>query len=281
MPQRRSAVAGSFYPADPETLRREIQLLLESAAGDSPGDIVGLLAPHAGYVYSGSVAAAAYRQLRNKTYDAVILIGPSHRIYLEYAAVFPEGSWQTPLGSVRIDEDLASAICSVGQECARADADAHMLKGHSGEHSLEVQLPFLQVVLGDVPVVPIMMGKQSPKGSSALASAIASAAGNRRILLVASSDLSHFHTDREARRLDNRIQEAVAIFDAAILWSTIHKEGAEACGAGPLATVMEASRLLGATRSVQLSYATSGDIPDGSRDSVVGYLAAAFVKGAA
>ncbi|MFH0884000.1 MAG: AmmeMemoRadiSam system protein B [bacterium] len=281
MPQRRSAVAGSFYPADPETLRREIHSMLESATSDYPGDIVGLLAPHAGYVYSGPVAAEAYRHLQNKSYDAVVLIGPSHRIYLKYAAVFPEGSWQTPLGSVRIDADLASEICSAGQECARADATVHMLQGHSGEHSLEVQIPFLQMALGDVPVVPILMGNQSPKSSSTLASAIAHAAGDRRILLVASSDLSHFHTEREARMLDSRIQEAVAIFDAAILWSTIQKEGAEACGAGPLATVMEASRLLGATRAVQLSYATSADVPHGSRDSVVGYLAAAFVKGEA
>ena len=278
MPQRRSAVAGSFYPADPDTLQREVNSMLETASSSLSGEIIGLLAPHAGYVYSGQVAAEAYHHLRNKSYDAVILIGPSHRIYLEHVAVFPEGEWITPLGSMRVDEQLAEAICTNGKGLVEADADAHMLRGQSGEHSLEVQIPFLQTVLADVPVVPIMIGKQSPQESSSLAAVIARAVGDRKVLLVASSDLSHFHTQREARMLDSRIQEAVAIFDASILWSTIREEGAEACGAGALATVMEASRLLGATRAVQLSYATSGDVPFGSSDSVVGYLSAAFVR---
>ncbi len=281
MPQRLPAVAGSFYPADPETLRREIHSLLEAAASESPGEIVGLLAPHAGYVYSGPVAAEAYRHLRSRSYDAVILIGPSHRVHLEYSAVFVDGRWQTPLGNVRVAAELATAICTAGGDSVRADESVHMVRGHAGEHSLEVQIPFLQTVLEDVPIVPIMMGKQSPAEASVLASAITEAAAGKRVLLIASSDLSHFHSDREARMLDGRIQEAVALFDPAVLWQAIRKEGSEACGAGPLAAVMEASRQLGARRAVPLSYATSADVPLGSRSNVVGYLAAAFVRGAA
>jgi len=279
MTERAPTVAGSFYPADPEVLRRDVEGMVSDVRPAATDGVIGLLAPHAGYVYSGQVAAKAYRQVQNKTYRSVVIIGPSHRIPLAFSAIMPEGAYKTPLGAVEVDAELAAEI-SRGESNIRLDGEIHTLRGQHGEHSIEVQIPFLQTVLEPgFKIVPILMGRQSPDSAKLLARALASACREKEVLLVASSDLSHFHPDRHARELDGRILEAVRRYDLLELWRLTMKGEAEACGVGPLAAVMEASKLLGALHSEILGYATSADTPMGDRGSVVGYLAAAFFRG--
>lgn len=278
MDVRSPAVAGSFYPASATELRRQVEELLAQVAKPAVGNVVGLLSPHAGYIFSGAVAASAWKAVEGESYDAVVLIGPSHRIPLDHAALIVEGAYSTPLGILSVDSGLARQLVASGHTL-QVSREAHEVQGRRGEHSLEVQLPFLQVALGDVPIVPVLMGSQRRASASDLARAIAAAAGDRKLLLVASSDLSHFHSDDEARAIDCGIRDAVVDFNPKQLYDNARDKGAEACGLGPLAAVMEASELLGANHAYELAYATSGDSPFADKASVVGYLSAIFVEG--
>ena len=164
---RPSAVAGQFYPADPDLLRKEIDDYLDGVDLDRSGlDIVALVAPHAGYIYSGPVAAFAYRQLAGATYDTVAVIAPSHRLSFGYSSVFGGRSYETPLGEVPVDLETAELLERYGKGLVKVGDEGHL---HNGEHSLEVQLPFLQVVLGKFRLVPVVMGSQSREIADALA----------------------------------------------------------------------------------------------------------------
>jgi AmmeMemoRadiSam system protein B len=273
---RHAAVAGSFYPANPDVLRRNVEEMLDSSKPPDVTSCVGLLAPHAGYVYSGNIAAAAYATVRKLNYDAAVVVGPSHRQLINGSALLAEGAYETPLGTLPVDVELACAIES-GAETVLADSELHGGLREQGEHSIEVQLPFLQISVGEIPFVPILMGDQKPKHAKELGQAIAGAVGERKVLLVASSDLSHFHSYREAVALDEGVREAVRAFDPLLLYSNMVNDGAEACGAGPMAAVMFAAQQLGAESALELAYATSGDVPGAEQSSVVGYLSAIFV----
>jgi AmmeMemoRadiSam system protein B len=274
---REPAVAGHFYPADAAALSASVETLLSQpgSAAPPPGRTVALVAPHAGYVYSGAVAASAYRLLSRGTFERVVVIAPSHRIALRGSSIFDRGAYKTPLGTVPVDEELAARILERGRGEVVVEPEMHRL-----EHSLEVQLPFLQATLGDFRLVPIVMGRQEEPHLTRLAEAVVSAvrdlAIQTRVLLVASTDLSHYHDDERARELDGVLLEDVERLDPAGLAKDLAAGRCEACGGGPLVTTLRAARALGAARAVTLSYATSGDV-NGDRSEVVGYLAAALL----
>ena len=269
---RQPAVAGAFYDADPDVLRRHVDSLLDQAGGATvKGSIKGLVSPHAGYMYSGSTAAVGYRLLRGKSYDAVILVGPSHREFFTGASIYPGDSYRTPLGDVPVHKEMRDELVKEGGTIMLSDA------GHRGEHCLEVQLPFLQRVLGEFSIVPIIIGNQRREFCLALGNALAKAASRRNVLLVASSDLSHYHPYDEAVKLDRQVIGLVEALDEKTMMDQIEEERIEACGGGPVVSVMHAAKLLGANRSQVLFYCNSGDVT-GDKDAVVGYLSAAFLQ---
>ncbi|MCX6543260.1 MAG: AmmeMemoRadiSam system protein B [Acidobacteria bacterium] len=269
MPQpiRRAAVAGTWYAGRPDVLAQDIDRCLGQVPHAVDGDIVGLVVPHAGLMYSGSVAAHAYKAVAGRAYDVAVLIGPSHYVGFEGVAIQRTGSFETPLGRVVISEVDAEAIA------AASPAVHDRAAAHLREHSLEMQLPFLQRVLPETPIVPLVMGHQTPATISRLADAIVEALPTRRALLVASSDLSHFHRAADAARLDAVVVDAINRFDPETLGRALAKFPDHACGGGPIVTVMLAARGMGAADARVMKYADSGDV-SGDKSSVVGYLAA-------
>ncbi|HVP58575.1 MAG TPA: AmmeMemoRadiSam system protein B [bacterium] len=268
---REPAVAGQFYPGDAKSLREMVSSMLAKAKPvDLKGRVVALISPHAGYVYSGQVAANAYRAVQGKQFDAVIVVSPSHHMYFEGSSIYREGPYKTPLGLIEIATDLADAM-------AKADTSVQFLpQAHAQEHAVEVQLPFLQMVLPPFKLVPVVMGDQSLESCKKLAGAIVAAAKGKNVLLVASSDLSHYHDYADAVRLDNIVIDHVKGYDPEGLVRDLDARLCEACGGGPIAAIMLAARELGATKGVVLKYANSGDVT-GDSSSVVGYMAAALV----
>ncbi|MCX6133534.1 MAG: AmmeMemoRadiSam system protein B [Ignavibacteriales bacterium] len=268
---RKPAAAGSFYDGDSETLRDHVDRLLDQAdAPDVKGPIRGLVSPHAGYMYSGMAAATGYKALRGSKYDAVLMVGPSHREYFDGVSVYPGDAYRTPLGDVPVHQEIRKALVEESPYIEASEI------GHRGEHSLEVQLPFLQRVLGDFSFVPMIIGNQTKEVCPALGGAIARATRGKNVLLVASSDLSHYHPYADAVRLDRRVIDQVEAFDETALMAQIVAEQVEACGGGPVVSVMRASKLMGARRSQILFYCNSGDVT-GDKTAVVGYLSAAFL----
>ncbi len=266
---RRSAIAGTWYPGDPQRLRAMIEgFLARVPALRLQGDLVGLVAPHAGYMYSGQVAAYAYAQLSTEAFSRVIIVSPVHRAYPGSFAVTEKAYYETPLGLVPVDEELVQAV-ERRITLKRISQDS--------EHSLEIQLPFLQHVLGDFQLVPIMMGDQDWQSASELGQALAQALDPEDTLLVASTDLSHFHSYDVAVRLDQLVLDRITAYDPEGLSRILAMHKAEACGGGPVAAVMVAAEQQGADRAVLLNYMNSGDVT-GDRGSVVGYAAAALLR---
>lgn len=275
---RQPAVAGAFYPGDSLKLARVVTEMLTHSKVVTPRvKPTGMISPHAGYRYSGPVAAFGYKQLKGYKYSTVVVIAPSHREYFNHAAVYCQGGYRTPLGTVEVDSELAGRIVnSAGGELVKCSE-----RGHSqqmGEHSLEVQLPFLQLVLGNFKLVPIVMGDQNAVLCEALARALAETAGGRDdVLLVASSDLSHFHGYDEANRIDGKLISYVEKYNYRGLGAALGRGEVEACGGAPIMAVMKACEKLGAGKVRIVAYANSGDIA-GERNRVVGYLSALFYK---
>ena len=267
---RESVIAGSWYPDHPETLKKQIGKHLDEARLPSlRGALVGLIAPHAGYIYSGGVAAHAYKALLQQPFDRVLILAPSHRAYFHGASIYRLGGYRTPLGVVPIDHELIESLCRQSSLCH------YVPRAEAQEHSLEIQLPFLQVVLDEFRLIPMLMGDHSFESCQELADALVHVCAGKRVLLIASSDLSHFHPYQEAKRLDQVVIDRVAAFDPAGLAADLEKGTCEACGGGPMVTLMLAARKLGATKAQVLHYANSGDVT-GDLQGVVGYMAAAF-----
>jgi AmmeMemoRadiSam system protein B len=272
---RRAAVAGSWYPGRADQLEAEVDAHLGNAdrAGSANvpahADLVGLIAPHAGLVYSGPVAGHAYRLLRDRSFDLIVVVGPSHYVGFEGVSVWSAGAFETPFGPLQVDASAAEALmqrCPVVKELPAA---------HQREHSLEMQLPFLARIASNATILPLVMGHQTRSTAFALADAIVDVVRDRQALLVASSDLSHFHDAKTAARLDAMVVDDVDRMDADGLMARLEARPDHACGGGPIVTVLRASRALGATKSRVLSYADSGDV-SGDKSAVVGYLAAAL-----
>ena len=271
MNNRPAAVAGSWYPGSADALAAAVDSHL-AAAGDAPfqlTDLVALIAPHAGLVYSGPVAAYAYRQMRGRDIDLAVLVGPSHFIAFDGVAICRRGGFETPLGVVDIDDECASRLMEA-TPIVREHPGAH-----AREHSLEMQLPFLGRLAPGAKIVPLLMGFQSAETARALGEALGRVLRGRQALLVASTDLSHYHDASTARRLDAVVIDCVSHFDADGLQRALDVRPDHACGGGPTVAVMRAAHLLGARDAVILKYADSGDV-SGDKSAVVGYLAAAL-----
>ncbi len=269
-PVRRPAVAGSWYPGTAAALAREVDRYLAAVPSTVVhGRIRGLVAPHAGLVYSGPVAAWAYRAVQSRPYDVVVLVGPSHRVGFDGVAIYPAGLFDTPLGPAAIAEDVARRLMEASPVVRDYPA------AHSGEHSLEMQLPFLRRVLPDVPIVPLVMGYQTPATIRDSASALERSLDGRTPLLVASSDLSHYLDARTASAVDQVVLDLVGAYRPDGLLDVLDEEPHHACGGGPIVSVMMAARALGARDGRVLKYADSGDV-SGDKSAVVGYMAAAF-----
>ncbi|HEX9203000.1 MAG TPA: AmmeMemoRadiSam system protein B [Vicinamibacteria bacterium] len=264
-------MAGSWYPGTPAAIAAEVEGYLAAARSPAvPGRLVGLISPHAGLRYSGPVAAYGYGLLRGRSRLTVIMVGPSHYAAFDGVAVYARGAFETPLGRVPVAEDIAGALLAAGP--ALCD-DPEM---HRKEHSLEMQLPFLQHVVPDLRLVPLLMGSQSREEADALAGALARVLAGRDVLLVASSDLSHYQPAPVANRLDAEVAECVGRFDPEGLMDRLERRHDHACGGGPMVAVMKAARSLGADRATVLRYGDSGDVGEGDKSRVVGYLSAAL-----
>jgi AmmeMemoRadiSam system protein B len=276
---RPPSVAGMFYPGDANELSRRVDELLASvdvplheARGARPRLLVS---PHAGYPYSGRVAAHGFRAASLEAAPrTVVVVGPSHVEYFDFSSVFVGEGYETPLGVVAVDRDLAQRLCS-GLETVRASDRGHV-QPHlpRGEHSLEVQLPFLQRAFGDdVRIVPIVMGDQSWRTCVELGEALR-AAVDEGALIVASTDLSHFYDARRAAELDGTFCSVLSSMDARALANAVDERRCEACGAGPVVASLLAVEPLSRRGYHELSRAHSGEVT-GDNSSVVGYLSAA------
>ena len=268
---RPSPIAGQWYPADPRALRSTIEsLLADAAVAPPPGEIVGLVAPHAGYRYSGPVAAQAFKLVAGRHYEHVVVLSPMHHPYSAPLLTTAHDGYATPLGSVPVAQDVIAELAArVPLAAVREDP----------EHSLEIELPFLQVALdGAFTLTPLMLRDQSQSAVQRLGDALAAVFGGvENVLLVASSDLSHFYTDREARTLDRVMLDRVAAFDPAGVLRAEAEQKAFACGRGAIAAMLIAARGLGADAVEIVGYGTSGDT-SGDRQRVVGYGAAAVTR---
>ena len=248
-------------------------MLSSSDAEIIPGQIFGLISPHAGYIYSGQIAADAYKQILSKNFDNVIVISPSHFEDFSGCSVF-FGDYITPLGIIPTNKELAKSIVSSSSEINDSPS------GHRYEHALEVQLPFLQIVLENFKLVPIVMGRQDYSMAEILSNALNMALSSptykdQKTLIVGSSDLSHYLQINEAKKRDNIVLQDIQEFNAKKLSDDINSNKCQACGFGPIMSTMLTSQKLGATYSKVVSYGTSGDV---SKDyqNVVGYLAGVF-----
>ncbi|MCE5308411.1 MAG: AmmeMemoRadiSam system protein B [Acidobacteriales bacterium] len=268
--------AGSFYPADAKQLAAMIDGLLAATKPTPIKDLAAIVVPHAGYVYSGHVAAQSYALLKGRPIQRVVVIAPCHVDAFSFSSVFDGDAYDTPLGRVAVDTAFAAKLASMDRRIKRSERGHVMVNGR-GEHSLEVQLPFLQRVLKDFKVVPIVMGEQDYDTCRALGVALAKLIQGPGTLIVASSDLSHFHPYDKATQLDGKTLQAIEEWDYLSMARNFERRVWEACGGGPIVAAMIASERLGATESRVLKYANSGDVT-GDRSSVVGYGAAAFYK---
>lgn len=268
-PIRRPAVAGSWYPGTAAALASAVDRHLATVERDVSGDLVALVVPHAGLTYSGPVAAHAFRLLRDRRFEVAVLVGPSHFVGFDGVAVHPSGGFETPFGVARVDDECASTLMRASR-IVREHAAAH-----HREHSVEMQLPFLQRLAPDAKIVPMVMGYQTADTARQLGDALAAVLGGRQALLVASTDLSHYYDADTAARLDGVVLECVSRFDEDRLQRALDVRPEHACGGGPMVAVMRAAKLLAARDAVVLNYADSGDV-SGDKSAVVGYLAAAF-----
>jgi AmmeMemoRadiSam system protein B len=274
---RPAAVAGTWYPGTAGALARDVDRYVAEAASEPPrGRIEAIIAPHAGLMFSGPAGAYAYKAAAaGGPFEAAILVGPSHFVAFDGLAIYPSGAFDTPLGPAPVDEALAAALLNASSLVRALPA------AHAREHSLEMQLPFLRRLLPDVPIVPLLMGYQTRDTIEGCADALAGIDATRRVLLVASTDLSHYFDAATAIELDQRVQECVSRFDAARLLEIFEQypEGERgryvACGGGPAIAVMLAARARGARHGRVLKYMHSGEV-SGDNSGVVGYLAAAI-----
>lgn len=280
---RKPAVAGSFYPRDPHVLKKQISDMLARAQKaqfdqSGKGRILGLMVPHAGYVYSGQIAAYGYKLLEGSPIDTAVVISPSHMEFFQFASVFSGDAYETPLGMISVNHTLADKIASKNRLVQRSDRGHFQDHLPQREHALEVQLPFLQSVIENIRIVPIVMGDQSWEACEAVGKALAPALAQSDVLAVASSDLSHFHSYEEAERLDGNFRDILETMDPEALFKAVRHKECEACGAGPVIAMLIAGLEAGAVSCRTIRAANSGDV-SGDRSSVVGYTTAALFTG--
>lgn len=285
---REPGVAGSFYPAAPSALTAMMDgMLAQASPPHVEGKILAAVAPHAGYEYSGPVAAYTYAALKGRTYSRVVVIAPSHFESFDFTSVYDGDAYVTPLGTIQVDKEFAHRLAKMNSSI-QLSGRGHRPTAQGAEHAIEVQLPWLQRVLGNFTLVPIVMGDQSYESSRALGVALAKlvheedAASHHgesgATLILASSDLSHYHTYRDAETMDRKTLHALESWDYFSMSRNFESRVWEACGGAPIVAAMIAAERLGANEARVLKYANSGDVT-GDRSRVVGYSADIFVKG--
>ena len=279
---RKPAVAGYFYPKEEETLQKMVDTFItEVTQRKVTGNILGIVSPHAGYVFSGPVAAHSYREIKGQHYETVLIIGPSHHVYLKGASVGKWDAYATPLGEVNVNKEIVDALLSIGEPFRFVE------QAHIREHSVETQIPFLQRVLKDFDIVPIVMGIPSLTDCERISKALVKIVGKRNVLFVASSDMSHFPDYLDANKVDGKTLSLIEKFDPELVFNSeaelvgkgIPNLSTTLCGLSSVVTVMMTAKELGCNAAKILHYANSGDVTiDGyqNRRRVVGYGAVAF-----
>lgn len=265
---RKTAVSGLFYPADADELKQLVMSLLDENKSDKKYEnIVGIVSPHAGYVYSGKTAAVAYNVLKeNSEFETAIILSPSHHKFFEGSCIYDGDAYETPLGSIPINKAIAKYIVDSGESIFFGES------GHKEEHALEVQIPFLQVITDYCDIVPIVIGNQSIQNLRELANILSELIDDRTII-IASSDLSHFHSKEKALELDNVVVNRISNFEYPELYKDLASENCEACGGGGIVTLLETADIIGRNNSEVISHTDSGDVSN-DNSSVVGYISA-------
>lgn len=265
---RKSLLAGSWYPKEADVLSRQIDGFLQMASPPASSQkILALIVPHAGYVYSGQVAAHAFKLVQGQNYDSVVILSPSHRFGFEGCSIYPKGGYQTPLGIAQIDESLAAEI-------SKATNFSYIAQAHQDEHAVEIQVPFVQKVLPEAKIVPIVMGYPRKNTIERLSAGLKKALYGKKVLLIASTDLSHFLSKKEANKKDSETISLIKDFKTATLIRKCEAGENIMCGGGPVVSTLLFAK--DKARVEILSYADSS-LASGDESRVVGYLAAALV----
>jgi hypothetical protein len=274
METRSPAHAGTFYPGDKRSLLAELDRLFDSARDVRvAGPVRGLLCPHAGYVYSGRVAATGYSLLRDSSIETVVLLGPTHRIPYAGIAVYDQGEWQTPLGPVRVDAEISGKFIErSGQAGAR--------ELHRQEHSLEVQLPFVQTVLPGARIVPLMLGHLDLEAILRAGDVLGEIfSENPTVSAVASSDLYHGASHEDGKKTDRRTLDLILRMDERVLFEALARGDAMACGGASLVLLTRACKHAGVGQATLLEYTNSTDEIGSDTGYTVGYASVAFSNG--
>jgi AmmeMemoRadiSam system protein B len=263
-PLRQPAVAGRFYPGDEKSLRKEVSAYLAHAPEEKPVRALACMAPHAGYMYSGHVAGAVFAAIEIP--QLCVVLCPNHTGQGRPLAIVSGGSWQIPLGNVRIDTEFAAAL---KQHCPLLEEDS---SAHRTEHAAEVELPFLQIRQPQLKFVPIALGTRQFEVLERLGNAMADAIASHPapVLIVASSHMNHYESDAITRVKDQTAIEPILALDARALYDAVLENKISMCGFGPAVAMLTAARKLNAKSAQLIKYATSGDI-SGDRETVVGY----------
>ena len=274
---RHAAWAGQFYPAHPELLEQTIKDYLNSVPVVQHGRIVGLIAPHAGYAYSGKTAAAAYRQILHASYETAVLLSPSHAAFIDGVSVFDGDFYETPLGKIAVDVDTAVKLAECSPSIMRGKA-GHVGEGEREEHALEVQLPFLQVVLKNFAIVPLVFHDYSWENCRQLGEAIFQTFDPSTTLIVASSDLYHGSSYDQCIRQDASTLMSIENDNAETFCDLAMTDEVMACGAGPIAVLKYVAEKWGAQLPRIIARTNSADVVGNEHGYVVGYAAAIVVK---
>lgn len=281
---RPPAVAGKFYPESASILRLAIEKFMQDARPAQAKEPLAIIVPHAGYIYSGQICADGYSQAANLPWEVVIILGTNHTTAgLRKIALYPGDGFRTPLGVAPVDGQIASALLAASPDCV-ADAAPHVR-----EHSVEVQVPFIQFLFPKATIVPAIAGEADPALFTRFGTALARVLKGRRALVVASSDLSHYPSAADAEVVDRQTLAAIPSLDPAAFHAAIQAQMARrirgldtsACGEAPIMAAMAAAKAMGATGGKVVSYANSGDLPIGERERVVGYGAVVLGSGLA
>jgi hypothetical protein len=265
---RKAVWSGQFYDADPVRLSRVLEVYLDSASFQPvAGEVVGIISPHAGYVYSGRIAACGYRLLKDKDVSTVVIIGPSHQYSFEGCSIYLKGGFETPLGVAEVDETVA-------KELSRASGFGFIPEAHQKEHSVEVQVPFIQKSFPRARIVPVVMGLQTKRTIETLAQALHKVLPGKKAAVVASTDMSHFLSKSQANQVDNQTIELIKTMDTRALMRQVESAENIMCGGGPVLALLLYAQRLGVARVAVLDYGDSA-AAGGPEDRVVGYLSAA------
>jgi MEMO1 family protein len=278
---RKPVFAGKFYPADSSELLSTVKSFFNHAVNKNNGKPLALIVPHAGYVFSGQTAADAYNQAKNYRYDLIVILGTNHTTAnFNKISIYPREGYKTPLGLSKIDEKTADELIASDKDCVFNPAV------HAKEHSIEVQLPFIQYLFPDTKILPAVVGSSDINLCTDFGKALAKVLRNKNALIVASSDLSHYPDYKDAEEVDHNTLETISKMDSEEFVKTINKQMNKgiknlltcACGEGPIISAMTAAKELGAYTGEIINYTNSGDNPMAGKDRVVGYGAVAFSK---